>query len=77
MRVSSMRRVRVQVARHQVGFFRFLLEGYDGLATTQTVDPSSSIIDLHVPMERLAELETLLSAEAEQLGIRRMDEGEP
>ena len=72
-----MRRVRVQLDRDQVGFLRFLLEGYDGLATAQTVDRQASIVDLHVPAERTAELDALLAAVGEQLGLKRMDEGAP
>jgi hypothetical protein len=63
--------------RHQVGFFRFLLEGYNGLATPHTIDAKASVIDLHVPTERKPELDALLVAVAEQLGILKMDEGAP
>jgi hypothetical protein len=71
-----MRRVRVQVERRNVGFFRFILEGYEGLATSQTVDPATAVVDLLVPAEREPELDSLLEAVGGQLGITRTDEGE-
>lgn len=75
--IPWMRRVRVKVDRAQVGFLRFLLEGYEGLATASTVDPKGSVVDLHVPVERWVELDALLTAVEEQLGIKRIDEGAP
>lgn len=70
-------RVRVQLDRRQVAFLRFLLEGYDGLATTSTVDRWASVVDLHVPSERISELRSLLAECEEQLGIAWIDEGAP
>lgn len=68
-------RLRVQLDRRQVMFLRFLLEGYEGLATTSTIDRFASIVELHVPQEQVAELYALLHAERERLGISRIDEG--
>ncbi len=70
-----MHRIRVHVDRGQIGFLRFLLEGYEGLATAQTVDRKASVVELHVPVERALELDTLLTAVGVQLGIKRIDEG--
>ena len=70
-------RVRVELDRRQVVFLRFLLEGYDGLATTSTVDRRASVVDLHVPEERVEELRSLLEAVRDQLGISKIDEGAP
>ena len=63
--------------RRRVGFLRFLLEGYEGLATARTVDRRASILELEVPAERLPELDELLAAVREQLGLTRIDEGAP
>jgi hypothetical protein len=70
-------RVRVRLDRRQVIFLRFLIEGYEGLATATTVDPWASIVDLHVPVERLAELTDLLSVERDSLGITKVEQGVP
>ena len=67
-------RVRVHLDRRQVAFLRFLLEGYDGLATISTVDRWASVVDLHVPEERVSELQSLLAVVKEQLEISRIDE---
>lgn len=72
-----MRSVRVVVHRDQVGFLRFLLEGYEGLATTHTVDRAASVVDIDVPEERFEELDSFLAAVGAQLGISRIDEGAP
>ena len=56
-------------------FLRYLVEGYEGLATTITVDRFASVVELHVPKERVSELYALLAAEKEQLGIKKIDEG--
>jgi hypothetical protein len=66
--------VRVRLDRRHVSFLRFLLEGYDGLATISTVDRWASIVDLHVPEEQLGELRSLLDAVEGQLGISRVEE---
>lgn len=67
--------VRVQLDRRQIGFLRCLLEGYNGLATSTTVDSQAAVVDLHVPVERVSELESLLAATSQQLGISRIDQG--
>ncbi len=68
-------RVRVQLDRRQINFLRCLIEGYDGLATTTTVDRQRSVVELHVPEERASELESLLSAVGQQLGISCINQG--
>ncbi len=70
-------RIRISLDRRQVIFLRFLIEGYEGLATTTTVDPWASIVDLHVPVERMTELRDLLDAERDQLGIYKIEKGVP
>jgi hypothetical protein len=68
-----MRRVRVVLDRKQVVFLRFLLEGYDGLATISTVDRWGSTVDLFVCHEQLEELQGLLRAVQSQLGIASVE----
>jgi hypothetical protein len=54
-----------------------LLEGYDGLATTTTIDPYKAIVEIHVTVEQVAELQSLLSAVRHQLGISSIDQVMP
>lgn len=34
--------------RRRIAFFRFLLEGYDGIAVLETLDPAAGAVALHV-----------------------------
>lgn len=70
-------RVLVHLDRSQIGFLHFLLEGYDGLATTTTIDPYKAIVEIHVTVEQVAELQSLLSAVRHQLGISSIDQVMP
>ena len=45
--VSSTRHYRVD--RHKIGYLKFILEGYDGLATLSTLDARQGIIVLYMP----------------------------
>ena len=38
-----------RVDRHQIGYLRFILEGYDGIASLTTIDPAQGRILLRVP----------------------------
>ncbi|WP_457574672.1 DUF4911 domain-containing protein [Desulfolithobacter sp.] len=51
----------------RIGFFKFLLEGYDGLATLSTLDRSRGLVRLMVPSSRYSELLGVVSALAPQL----------
>lgn len=77
MGFSVMCCVRVRLDRKQVSFLRFLLEGYDGLASISTVDRWASIVDLHVAEEQLGELRSLLAAMEQTLGISCIEEVAP
>jgi hypothetical protein len=36
------------IDRKFVGFFKFILEAYDGIAVVETIDPQTAIIKLHI-----------------------------
>ena len=44
----------------KIGFLKFLLEGYDGLALLSTVDSRTGLVRLAVPKSRYTELVLLL-----------------
>ncbi len=44
---STVRHYRVD--RHKIGFLKFLLEGYEGLASLSTVDAGRGIVTLYMP----------------------------
>ncbi len=39
-----------KVPRNQIGYMRFTLESYDGLALVRTLDSRKSIIEVYVPV---------------------------
>jgi len=45
--VSKTRHYRVD--RHKIGYLKFILEGYEGLATLSTLDARQGIIVLYMP----------------------------
>jgi len=51
-----------RVRPDRISLFRFLLEGYDGLAVLSTLDARQGLVRLLVPESRLAELWQLLDA---------------
>lgn len=60
---------RVQVAREQIGYLRFLLEGYEGLAQLCAVRGRDEVT-LLVPASRAEECRALLTALVDELGLR-------
>ncbi len=47
MHTTTTRR-RYRIERKAICFFRFILEGYDGLAILETLDAKAGIIALHI-----------------------------
>lgn len=41
----------VKIPREEIAYFNFLLESYEGLASSRTVDASRGIMELYVPAE--------------------------
>ena len=63
----------LRVDRRQISFFRFILEGYDGLATLSTLDPAAGTVVLHVAPGCEAEVDRLLRALAAEIRIEAPD----
>lgn len=57
-----MRTFFLRIRTDRISLFRFLLEGYDGLAVLSTVDVQQGLVRLTVPKERWLELWELLAA---------------
>ena len=49
-----------RVDRREIGFLRFILEGYDGIALLRTVDARSGLIALHIAPGCETDVETVL-----------------
>ena len=57
----------LRIKPEQISLFRFLLEGYDGLAVLSTLDAKQGLVRLLVHKSRSAELWLLLEAICEDL----------
>ncbi len=62
-------RLYLRIRPEQIGFFRFILEGYDGLAILSTMDAATGRVRLLFPASRGAELRDLLNALARESGL--------
>lgn len=65
----------LRIRPERIGLFRFLLEGYDGLAVLSTMDARQGLVRLIVPESRHAELWQLLDALCEDLGSSQQQNG--
>jgi hypothetical protein len=50
------------VDRKRIGFFKFLLEGYDGLALLSTMQADKGLVRIIIPQSRYIEFFELLNA---------------
>lgn len=56
--------------RTEIGYLRFLVEGYDGLLFLRTLDARAGLVELAWPPARHAEAEALLAALATEVGLQ-------
>lgn len=66
----------LRIRTDRISLFRFLLEGYDGLAVLSTVDNQQGLVRLMVPKGRHAELWRLLAAICGELAPTNAEERE-
>ena len=59
---DEMRNYFFRVQPEQISLFRFLLEGYDGLATLSTLDVDTGLVQTQVPESRLAEFIPMMAS---------------
>lgn len=57
----------LRIAPARIAFLRFILEGYDGLATLSTVDPRNGIVQVRYPHSSGKDVILLLNELAKQL----------
>jgi len=50
------------LSRKQIGYLRFILESYDGLAFVRTLDARQALVEIAYPASRRADAEALLAA---------------
>lgn len=63
----------LMIDRARIGFLRFILEAYEGIASVSTVDASLGLVRLNVAPGCEGEVERILGAERERLRFREVD----
>lgn len=52
--------------RRQIGYLRFILESYDGLAFVRTLDNRQALVEIAYPASRREDVQALLGSLAEE-----------
>lgn len=60
----------VLVDRAKIGYLRFTLEAYEGMAAVSTVDPALGLVRISMAPGCEADVDRVLSAEGDRLGLR-------
>jgi len=63
----------VRVNREHISYLKWLLESHDGIATPTTREGTPDIVDLLIAPDFLADLEALLDALVDEIGLERVD----
>ena len=64
---SSTYTIFLRVRKEKIGWLKFIIEGYDGLATLSTLSVSEGLIKIWTTKSCLAQLFALLNAVAEEV----------
>jgi hypothetical protein len=65
-----------RIERSEIGFLKFIIEAYDGLATLTTVDPEAGIVILYIASGCEAEVETILQELKKDIMLEELDENQ-
>lgn len=57
------------ISREEIGYLRFILESYDGLAFVRTLDSREALVEVAFPVSRRADAEALLSSLADECSM--------
>ncbi|MHC1741477.1 MAG: DUF4911 domain-containing protein [Syntrophobacteraceae bacterium] len=58
------------VDRAKIGYLRFTLEAYEGIATVSTIDPALGLVRISMAPGCETDVERVLAAESERLQLR-------
>ena len=61
-----------RVDRRDIGYFRFILESYEGFATLSTLDARNGIVVLSIPESFIDEVDDLLTALAYEIDLKEI-----
>lgn len=60
-----------RIDKRQIGYLRFILEGYDGLGFVRTLDAAGGLIEIAWPASRGRDMQDLLAVLTCELGLRK------
>lgn len=60
------------VPRSEIGYLRFILESYDGLAYMRTLDPHTAVVEMSYPPSRRRDAEALFLALAAEVSMNEV-----
>ena len=63
-----------RIDRSEIGFIKFIVEAYDGLAVLTTVDSEAGIVILYIAPGCEADVETILQELKKDIMIEELDE---
>ena len=72
MSPASLEKRHFLLPRAEIGFLRFILESYDGLAFARTLDPRQGLVEITFPAGRRRDVEKLLGALAGEIGLQEV-----
>jgi len=61
-----------QLPRAEIGHLRFILESYDGLAFARTLDSRTGLVEIACSASRTEDVDALLMALGEEVGLREV-----
>ena len=64
----------LRVDRRQIGFIKFILEGYDGIATLTTVDAGLGVVSINIPEGCIDIVDDLLETLGRDILIEPLEE---
>jgi hypothetical protein len=67
----------VVIDRARIGFLRFTLEAYEGVATVSTLDAALGLVRVSMAPGCEGDVERVLLAESERLGLRAVEWVDP
>lgn len=61
-----------QLPRGEIGYLRFVLESYDGLAFARTLDSRAALVEIACSPSRASDVDMLLENLAVEIGLREV-----
>lgn len=61
-----------RIPRAEIGYLRFILESYDGLAFARTLDKQLALVEIAYPPSRSRDAEPLIEALTAEVGLEEV-----